>query len=342
MLTVRPFPQETIDAIEDEIEENEKALQLAGSSWSPFCAWSSRLTESPYPVKYIHFLRIEFGRVRALTPSDLENLPRLLAQLTSVRNCKIDGSNDGGTIHRGELPPAISSGLIHFISQQELGQLHLCHLGVPPAVLLIIQKSTRALSVHLVSHDSDAADVPGTGPPQTSARSLDCLIVHISDPQIFEILSTPHFPGQLVNLHRLSVEHQYSVRLISGAAHALESPPPRMHSYVHKYPSHPLTDALQNLKCPIEIMLAVWSYTAPWVIDMGFRILASLDVPLIHWDYSTAANIAVLSAVEQLNMPMLHAMGKLKYEMGNHNGMNNFLAREKGNLDVFGNLKLRI
>ncbi|KAJ6486589.1 hypothetical protein DFH09DRAFT_1106053 [Mycena vulgaris] len=129
------------------------------------------------------------------------------------------------------------------------------------------------------------------------------------DPQIFEILSTPHFSGQIASLRRLSVERQYSMQLISDAAHTVEHvrfecTQFKMSQFAIPFPAPPSLIS-------VKIILAVWKYTAPWVIDTISRILASnsepatttleevvisyLATPPERWDCSEAAYIAVLS-----------------------------------------------
>ncbi|KAJ7124322.1 hypothetical protein C8R44DRAFT_875373 [Mycena epipterygia] len=107
------------------------------------------LEESPHIVPYIRRLKIELpSPFRTL--SQYQSLQPILAKLTNVWRCAIDGGTFG--VRWTYLPPDISSALVDFVARQTLISLRLRTFeDIPQSVFLRLITSASRLAIQFVN-----------------------------------------------------------------------------------------------------------------------------------------------------------------------------------------------
>ncbi|KAJ6597803.1 hypothetical protein DFH09DRAFT_1356906 [Mycena vulgaris] len=281
------IPQELIDAIVCQLDDNESlkactvvssgfrgasqrillsSLTLNGHQDSTVC---TRLAESPHVVAYIKRLKIKLPSAR-YDPSEIQSLHRVLAQLTAVRECIIQGVSSDA--RWGDLTPPLSEALLDFIARQGLHSLRLCTIkDIPRAVVHRLITSAPMLCF-FQTYLEPAVDLAAVPPNSFSIQTL------LLDPQSTSfavLLSRPQFSVHTAHLLRLSVVFgdSMSMNMICATARTLQYL--RVDCTHLTSPYIPIVfPALRSLRS-LELVLHFSDATAPWFIDIISRIVAS-------------------------------------------------------------------
>ncbi|KAJ7675660.1 hypothetical protein DFH06DRAFT_1170158 [Mycena polygramma] len=242
------------------------------------------LTESPHIIPYITNLTIVFPSAPT-PPADAESLKRVLAKLTRVTRCILDGNYISKNHHgcgMGELVKALSTPLLGFISRQSLRELHMHNIILSLEVFLPLLASAPTVSLYFVYLRKPSSRAKKPKPPalatsggSTSAPTLNYLI--LGEDEGFS--KDPAFVTYTRNLRRLSVmlRTQSTLKIISAAAPTLEHIRINCHDAAFGFKSD--IPSLPSLRS-IDLALHLEQRTAPWFLVTISGILTAASATL--------------------------------------------------------------
>ncbi|KAJ7149477.1 hypothetical protein C8R43DRAFT_1107675 [Mycena crocata] len=220
---IMKLPQELIDSVVAEVDEFNalKACSLAGSVFRAssqrilhqsltlsaaagyakpprdYASAHTLLEESPHITGYIQNLTILLAEPIA----DVESIAKVLAKLTHVRWCIVDGR---GMFHWKYVRPelGLASIFTDFLLRQPLRELRLSRMEDLP--LEIIFSGASVLFFYFVSQDRDARAAKMLTPAAT--RPLEELVLAAGSDPVDDLFSSPQLLACTSGMRRLSVE----------------------------------------------------------------------------------------------------------------------------------------